>query len=283
MSEWSGSEERFDGTLRKIGIGLAAATLVLGIVAIGQRAFTVATQRLAPSLSHGASRELGGQTYVSSPATARFSPGSPLPAPHSAYTVPTRPLTPPPASAFAANDEVFTSEAERLRGQQALFDLRDAVDATRKSGGKTLWQSPPTASTGMPSTVRVGATISPGYNEASLPGPSDNTPGVTEQELSAQQQTARFAERINNEADGLAAQVALAAHPGRFPIAMRENVGEVQRELGIYLQTARLAAGAPPTERQRLQPLAEKHLSRSEEALHRLEAMVGGSGSTASN
>jgi hypothetical protein len=158
---------------------------------------------------------------------------------------------------------VFSSDAERQQARAALSDLHVALqdfrDYETKGLQKTLALSEPTAGA-------ISITVA-----------SDDSSGDAAIDSNADANSHRdmAVDRVTEETEALGSLLSLTAHPDTFPAPLRDEVGQVSRELHTYLQDVRYAV-ALPTERSRLLSLASQHLSQGESLLHDMEGLVGG-------
>jgi hypothetical protein len=262
-----------------------AAFVVTGLIFVAfQRVLNTAQQRIGGTFARANETDMRPVTSAPRPASPGYSPGSPfsgsMPARAGAASrPPSQPLIPastiaPPQLPPGANS-MFPIPEDRRAAQIAVQPLRQTLNTVKEFDTKSLWADIPDArslGTGSMSGITSAAQSvndSPSSRTSRLGG---NGGSRTDQAVARQQAM----QKICNQADALAAEVALVAHPSRYPEKLRDIVGEATREARQYLSTVQYAA-IHPEERSQLRPLAQKHLNRSEELLRGIENVTGSS------
>ena len=274
LHKWSGEgrDEQFAVFLKWMGI-LVTFVLVGLVVVVAQRTISGAQQKI-----QGTYQAQGGvtdtpDTPLNNFPTASSHSGYPgdYRAANAAYASSAQYSGFAPASSVAAPvlpvsvtaSSPFAVDAQRREAALSLRPVRQLMQTMREFDSKAL-NAIFTASAGSgPASPVI-------YN-----GESETGDRNALAEMSARQQQQKQAiERMINMSDGLAADISLTAHPDNFAPPLQEGMGEVSRELRIYLATIQLAA-AHPERREELRSLANQHLAASEQALQTLESMTG--------
>ncbi len=209
-----------------------------------------------------------GKQYLDDEASAGFAgPGAPvgtremLPSAAAAVraTPPPAPLPPPmpapPAPAVTAQRAVFASDADRVRVTGLLGDCRAAYDASGEVSQKWF---------GTVGTMRVVDRLD---REGARRGDGETN--------IARPLSAKDWNSIDTQMEGIAATVALATQPARYPLALQETSMGLRREMQTYLQTSRAAlVQDDPEKRSQIQARADTHRQKAGQLLATLEASV---------
>jgi hypothetical protein len=283
---WEAPKDRNEAYIRGAAVALAAFILTGFVYLAIQRIAGFATGRAAPRMSRAVGSEYlrsDSDTPAAAPAVSPMSPGVPAYRP-AAYSPPSAPLAAPTfAPPGAPGYTPFAVDAQRKVAQEALKPLHDILTTVRRYDSQAVWSTIPTvaaSSSGGPTTV-MGSNL---LDRAEpVPHTEDGEDAAARDTLAALAEVQRRrqnTERILGETESISTELTLVAHPDRFPEPLRDGVGDVAREMRIYLATVQLAA-AHPEDKDRLHTLATQHLANSESALVRLESIASGSGTGA--
>jgi hypothetical protein len=270
-SLWEAPKDRNDVYIRGAAVALAAFLLTGFVYLAIQQIAGFASGKAAPKISRAVGSEYirnDADASADVQASSPMSPGVPAYRP-ALYSPPNPPVTVPTyAPPGAAGYTPFAVESQRKVAQGTLKPLREVLTTVRRYDSQAVWTTlpPPQSATG---GVLLGRTE---------PGTKDDSDEESSLAALAEVQRRRQnTERILGETESISTELTLIAHPDRFPEPLRDGVGDMAREMRIYLATVQLAA-AHPEDRDRLHTLATQHLANSEAAMVRLEQVAGGSG-----
>jgi len=283
---WEAPKDRNELYLRGMAVAFLAFILTGFVYLAIQRIAGFATGRAAPAMSRAVGSEYLKNNAADAPDSAMstispMSPGVP------AYR--TQPYTAPPSFTSAVTLALpgapgyspFTVESQKKAAQAALRPLHEVMATVRHYDSEAVWtalSSPTSSGAASLKNVAGRAQVQPRDDDGSSNSDEDEASRVATLAAVAEAQRLRQnEERILGETESLSTELTLVAHPAQFPEPLRDGVGDVSRELRIYLATVQIAA-AHPEERERLHSLATQHLSNSEAALARLDTMARGSG-----
>lgn len=182
---------------------------------------------------------------------------APRTAPQFVTPAPMTPVVPPPPMPTGAQKTFVISDVERERVSGLLADCRAAYDASGEVSQK--WFE--TAGTAK-AIQRLNAESG---TAAANTGPDTTARPLTTNEWSS----------IDTQIEGIAATVALATQPARYPVALQETSIGLRREMQTYLQTARTAlVQSDPQKRSEIQARADTHRQKAGQLLSALESAV---------
>ena len=289
LHKWSeeGREEQVAIFLRWVGI-LVAFVLIGLIVVAAQKMIGGAAQKIQGTYQSqgGGSDAAPGDAPLNGPATAPGNPeyGVDARAANASYASPAgvsgngsasfNPSTPAPLLPPSITSSAFAVESQRRAAAESLRPLHDLMQSVKEFDSKTVSSVFSAAGSSGASGPAVAMNFS-GENQ------SDGRDEIAEAGARTLRQR-QLVERMIDMSDGIAADIALTAHPDNFAPPLKDSVGEMAREMRVYLATVQLAA-AHPEKREQLHSYAIQHLSASEQALQSLDTMVGGGVGSAAN
>lgn len=246
-------------TMNRFALGLGGVLLVALVLLCFRLAYDGAKTGDGNKVAtNRESRNDGSDVYNGPAAPSGISSASTLPVRSAPQPVVQSPVS-VPAPAFIASGTpqqmFFISDTERERVTGLLADCRAAYDASGEVSQKWF------ASV---DTMKVAARLN--VQEVPATGDGDDTP----RPLSAKDWNS-----IDTQIEGIAATVALATQPARYPVALQETSIGLRREMQTYLQTSRTAlVQSDPQKRSQIQARANVHRQKAGQLLNALESAV---------
>ncbi|MBC8135009.1 MAG: hypothetical protein H8F28_03875 [Fibrella sp.] len=184
-----------------------------------------------------------------------LSPVAPRSAPQPVVQAPVSMPLPVPVAPSTGRRVIFASDTERERVTGLLADCRAAYDASGEVSQKWF------ATAG---TFKVVERLN-----------AENTTANTMEADAPRPLSAKEWNSIDTQIEGIAATVALATQPARYPLALQETSMGLRREMQTYLQTARTAlVQSDPQKRSQIQARANTHRQKAGQLLGTLESAV---------